>query len=136
MTFQIFHKKFFLINFQLSQQSFVTWNELLGEAGHGEAAHTMNVAEIEDVSDDGGGGAEITSPSDRAGLGILHGFGSPPPGGGGGSFHGFSNNASVEGQSPFDNLSDLMVHHAHLAVFLNYVISNSDPAALVSINLV
>ena len=107
---------------------------MLGEAGHGEAAHTMNVAEIEEVSDDGGGpeNAHLTSPSDRAGLGIIHSFGSPPPGGGG-SFHGFSNNASVEGQSPFDNLSDLMVHHAHLAVFLNYVISNSDPAALVSI---
>ena len=106
---------------------------MLGEAGHGEAAHTMNIAEIEDISDDGGPeSAHITSPSDRAGLGIGHSFGSPPPGGG--SFHAFSN-ASVEGQSPFDNLGELMVHHAHLAVFLNYVISNSDPAALVSINI-
>jgi len=89
----------------------------------------MNIAEIEDVSDDGGAeSAHITSPSDRAGLGFGLSFGSPPAGG---SFHAFSN-ASVEGQSPFDNLSELMVHHAHLAVFLNYVISNSDPAALVS----
>ena len=119
--------------FQLSQQSFVTWNELLGEAGHGEAAHTMNIADGEDVSDEGGPeSAHITSPSDRVGLGIVHSFGSPPPGGG--SFHAF-NNASVEGPSPFENLSELMVHHAHLAVFLNYVISNSDPAALVSIHL-
>ena len=108
----------------------MTWNELLGEAGHGEEAHTMNIAEIEDVSDDGGAeSAHITSPSDRTGLGLS--FGSPTASG---NFHAFSN-ASVEGQSPFDNLSELMVHHAHLAVFLNYVISNSDPAALVSIHL-
>ena len=117
---------------QLSQQSFVTWNELLGEAGHGEAAHTMNIADQEDVSDDGGTeNTRITSPSDRTGIGLGLSFGlSPPPGG---NFHAFSN-ASVEGQSPFDNLSELMVHHAHLAVFLNYVISNSDPAALVSVH--
>ena len=102
----------------------------MGEAGHGEAAHTMTVADDDDISDhDGGiGGTPVTSPSDRVGLGL--GLGSPPPGGGG-SFQGFGN-LSVEGQSPFDNLGELMVHHAHLAVFLNYVISNSDPAALVS----
>ena len=34
-------------------------------------------------------------------------------------------------QQPFDNLNELMCHQAHLAVFLNFMISNSDPAALV-----
>ena len=100
----------------------MTWNELLGEAGHGEAAHTMNVADDDDLSDHDLGGAHPISPS---GLGL----GSPTHGLGG--FHNLGN-TSVEGQSPFDNLGELMVHHAHLAVFLNYVISNSDPAALVS----
>lgn len=37
----------------------------------------------------------------------------------------------VEGSKPFEILRDLLCHHAHLAVFMNYVISNSDPSALV-----
>ena len=108
---------------------------MLGEAGHGESPHVMNVADDDDLSDhDGGpGGAHFTSPHDRMGLGFGVSLGSPPPGGG--ESYGFGN-ASVEAQSPFDDLNDLMVHHAHLAVFLNYVISsgndNADPAALVS----
>ena len=95
----------------------------------------MNVADDDDLSDhDGGaGGSHFTSPNDRMGLGFGVSLGSPPPGGG--ESYGFGN-ASVEAQSPFDDLNDLMVHHAHLAVFLNYVISsgndNADPAALVS----
>ena len=32
---------------------------------------------------------------------------------------------------PFEVFGDLLCHHAHLAVFMNYVISNSDPSALV-----
>ena len=95
----------------------------------------MNVADDDDLSDhDGGaGGSHFTSPNDRMGLGFGVSLGSPPPGGG--ESYGFGN-TSVEAQSPFDDLNDLMVHHAHLAVFLNYVISsgndNADPAALVS----
>ena len=95
----------------------------------------MNVADDDDLSDhDGGaGGSHFTSPNDRIGLGFGVSLGSPPPGGG--ESYGFGN-TSVEAQSPFDDLNDLMVHHAHLAVFLNYVISsgndNADPAALVS----
>ena len=93
----------------------------------------MNIGDDDDFSDHevGVGVPNVASPTDRtgAGLGFGLGFGSPPPSGGGYPAFG---NASVEGQSPFDNLSELMVHHAHLAVFLNYVISNSDPAALVS----
>ena len=42
---------------------------------------------------------------------------------------------SLEGSKPFEILRDLLCHHAHLAVFMNYVISNSDPAAIVSIFL-
>ena len=38
-----------------------------------------------------------------------------------------------ESSKPFEVLRDLFCHHAHLAVFMNYVISNSDPSALVSI---
>ena len=34
------------------------------------------------------------------------------------------------GHGPFNTLPDLMQHTAHLAVFLNYVISNSDPNPL------
>ena len=34
--------------------------------------------------------------------------------------------------APFDNLNDLLAHQAHLAVFLNFIMSNCDPAALVS----
>ena len=100
---------------------------MLGDVGHGEPAHTMNIADDDDLSDHDGGVGHVTSPTDRAGVGLVLGLGSPPTGG----YPAFGN-ASVEGQSPFDNLSELMVHHAHLAVFLNYVISNSDPAALVS----
>ena len=37
----------------------------------------------------------------------------------------------VESSKPFEVLRDLLCHHAHLAVFMNYVISNSDPAAVV-----
>ena len=37
----------------------------------------------------------------------------------------------LEGSKPFEVLRDLLCHHAHLAVFMNYVISNSDPSALV-----
>lgn len=40
----------------------------------------------------------------------------------------------VEGSKPFEILRDLLCHHAHLAVFMNYVISNSDPSALVKHN--
>lgn len=40
--------------------------------------------------------------------------------------------SNIEGSKPFEALRDLLCHHAHLAVFMNYVISNSDPAALVS----
>lgn len=36
-----------------------------------------------------------------------------------------------EDHGPFNNLRDLLCHQAHLTVFLNYVISNSDPAPLV-----
>ena len=36
-----------------------------------------------------------------------------------------------QGSKPFEILRDLWCHHAHLAVFMNYVISNSDPSALV-----
>ncbi|XP_066907035.1 rho guanine nucleotide exchange factor 12 isoform X2 [Halyomorpha halys] len=36
----------------------------------------------------------------------------------------------AEDHGPFKNLSKLWTHQAHLAVFLNYVISNSDPASL------
>jgi hypothetical protein len=36
----------------------------------------------------------------------------------------------LEGSKPFEVLRDLLCHHAHLAVFMNYVISNSDPSAL------
>ena len=35
------------------------------------------------------------------------------------------------GESPFNNQRDLFCHSAHLTVFINYVISNSDPASLV-----
>ena len=33
--------------------------------------------------------------------------------------------------NPFDNLTELFCHNAHLTVFINYVISNSDPSSLV-----
>lgn len=52
-------------------------------------------------------------------------------------FSSFSSNQSpskgsgVQGSKPFEILRDLLCHHAHLAVFMNYVISNSDPSALV-----
>ena len=106
----------------------MTWGELTGEVGAGEGAHTMHVADEDDLSDHEGNavGVSFTSPGERIGLGFGFGLGSPP-----GGYPGFGNQ-SVEGQSPFDDLNELMVHHAHLAVFLNYVISNSDPAALVS----
>uniref|UniRef100_A0A1B6C0U4 Rho guanine nucleotide exchange factor 12 n=1 Tax=Clastoptera arizonana TaxID=38151 RepID=A0A1B6C0U4_9HEMI len=36
----------------------------------------------------------------------------------------------LEDHGPFKSLSKLWSHHAHLAVFMNYVISNSDPSSL------
>lgn len=43
-----------------------------------------------------------------------------------GSFQG-----QLEDHGPFKSLSKLWEHNAHLAVFMNYVISNSDPSSLV-----
>ena len=37
-----------------------------------------------------------------------------------------------QGSKPFEILRDLWCHHAHLAVFMNFVISQDDPSALVS----
>lgn len=37
----------------------------------------------------------------------------------------------LEEHGPFKSFTKLVEHNAHLAVFLNYVISNSDPSALV-----
>ncbi|CAL7948277.1 unnamed protein product [Xylocopa violacea] len=39
----------------------------------------------------------------------------------------------LEDHGPFKSLSRLWGHHAHLAVFINYVLSNSDPSSLASI---
>ncbi|XP_046628149.1 rho guanine nucleotide exchange factor 11 isoform X2 [Neodiprion virginianus] len=36
----------------------------------------------------------------------------------------------LEDHGPFKSLSRLWEHHAHLAVFINYVLSNSDPSSL------
>ncbi|KYQ46909.1 Rho guanine nucleotide exchange factor 12 [Trachymyrmex zeteki] len=36
----------------------------------------------------------------------------------------------LEDHGPFQSLSRLWGHHAHLAVFINYVLSNSDPSSL------
>ncbi|XP_067203804.1 rho guanine nucleotide exchange factor 11 isoform X3 [Linepithema humile] len=36
----------------------------------------------------------------------------------------------LEDHGPFQSLSKLWGHHAHLAVFINYVLSNSDPSSL------
>lgn len=37
----------------------------------------------------------------------------------------------LEDHGPFKSLSKLKEHNAHLAVFLNYVLSNCDPSSLV-----
>ena len=37
----------------------------------------------------------------------------------------------LQDHGPFKSLSKLWEHNAHLAVFMNYVISNSDPSSLV-----
>lgn len=38
--------------------------------------------------------------------------------------------SQLEDHGPFKSLNKLWSHHAHLAVFMNYVISNSDPSSL------
>ncbi|XP_065207030.1 rho guanine nucleotide exchange factor 12 isoform X3 [Planococcus citri] len=38
--------------------------------------------------------------------------------------------SQLEEQGPFKSISKLLDHNAHLAVFLNYVISNSDPSSI------
>ncbi|EFN88062.1 hypothetical protein EAI_15287 [Harpegnathos saltator] len=43
------------------------------------------------------------------------------------------NDGQLEDHGPFQSLSRLWGHHAHLAVFINYVLSNSDPSSLVRI---
>ena len=120
----------------------MTWSHLLGESGD---AGIINMEDDDDDSDeetetgpDGvahGSGASAHSSSSTAG-GIMHGLLA--------NISGFTTPAmAVEeatsttgsGAKPFENLRDLMCHHAHLAVLLNYVISNSDPAPLVSLLL-
>jgi hypothetical protein len=55
-------------------------------------------------------------------------------GGGGGVsalFGSVGIGAGDEGSNPFNKLTDLFCHNAHLTVFVNYVIYNSDPSSLV-----
>ena len=42
-----------------------------------------------------------------------------------------SANASPSKANPFAVLTELLCHNAHLAVFVNYVLQNSDPSSLV-----
>ena len=101
-----------MLLFQLTDsQSIVTWEHLVSG---------------------GGGGAARTS---KAAVDPV----SPPPQGTSAAAPASPATAAQGAQqqqnpyAPFDNLTDLMCHQAHLAVFLNYMISNCDPAALVSI---
>lgn len=41
----------------------------------------------------------------------------------------------MDNQGPFSNLADLKTRPAHLAVFINYLLSNSDPSSLVNLEL-
>jgi hypothetical protein len=44
----------------------------------------------------------------------------------------FYSQGQMEDHGPFKSLSKLWQHSAHLAVFMNYVLSNCDPSSLVS----
>ena len=72
-------------------------------------------------------GAFLASFSPSGGLGSPTAFAASTASGAASAQGG-----SADGSKPFEILRDLLCHHAHLAVFMNYVISNSDPAALVS----
>ncbi|KAK6061689.1 hypothetical protein COOONC_00640 [Cooperia oncophora] len=38
----------------------------------------------------------------------------------------------IDNHGPFSNLAELKTHPAHLAVFINYLLSNANPNSLVS----
>ena len=107
----------------------VTWSNLLS-LGSNKAANSeeTGIINMEDDDSDDFSDHETSMPEG-------------PPGDSGSTlgniFNSFNTNSppvmqNVEGSKPFEILRDLLCHHAHLAVFMNYVISNSDPSALVS----
>ncbi len=117
----------------------MTWNNLLGLGESGDAGIINMEDDDEEESDseaaearpDGPSGGHPHHSTTSIMGGLLQNFtgltGSQQPGGG----HEMED--ATSGAKPFENLRDLMCHHAHLAVLLNYVISNSDPAPLVRI---
>ena len=122
----------------------MTWDNLLAERGDGGIINMEDDEdELSDTEMGGPAGGRLAGISGGlaagiglAGLGGL--FGGAAAGGGAGSTSADASGllaglaGAPDGQTPFDDLRDLMCHHAHLAVFLNYVVSNSDPASLVS----
>ena len=119
----------------------VTWNNLFaGGIKHQQAASSATndtgIITMEDEDEDDLSDQEMAGPADSSStLGALFtSFTSPtsPTGPGNASnANATSTTVLLEGSKPFEVLRDLLCHHAHLAVFMNYVISNSDPSALV-----
>jgi hypothetical protein len=90
----------------------VTWPQLLNNANRSQSGHESIIGMDDDDEDD-------NSENEDELLGPV---GAP-----------IGASVSISAGSPFDNLRDLCCHNAHLTVFANYVISNSDPACLVKI---
>ncbi|XP_046401357.1 rho guanine nucleotide exchange factor 11 isoform X3 [Ischnura elegans] len=117
-----------------------------GGAARGAGGTEHASAETEDV--DSGGGAHRTDTDLGFGTGRHEAFPHRPNGGAGQAAHTsigglpiqqpiiameddeMSDQEVVEDCGPFKSLSKLWEHTAHLAVFMNYVASNSDPSSL------
>ena len=119
----------------------VTWNNLFAGGIKHQASSSANndtgIITMEDEDEDDLSDQDMAGPADSSSaLGALFtSFTGPslgsPTGAGNASNANATTTVLLEGSKPFEVLRDLLCHHAHLAVFMNYVISNSDPSALV-----
>ena len=122
-----------------SQQDIVTWDSLV-TSSPGVGGSSSNIIRMEDDDDDDD--EELsdhdTSANNLSNSNVTNNAFNAPKAIGEGLVGFFTNQPNLsspvnESSKPFEVLRDLFCHHAHLAVFMNYVISNSDPSALVSI---
>ena len=99
--------------FQLTD-NLVTWNQVISAASNSNNNNnSVDIINMEDEDDDFSASNPDMQPQAA-------------------SVSTAAASEASEATSPFNNLRDLLCHSAHLTVFLNYVLSNSDPASLVS----
>ena len=100
---------------QLTSSDLVTWQGLFGGGGGGANNSAVNIIGMEDDDDSDCGAMGVNPVTEvSAAASVL------------------DPTAAEEVEAPFKNVRDLFCHSAHLSVFVNYILSNSDSAALVS----